>query len=283
MNVLLDSIKEIGILVPVTVYQGDKGYTLIDGERRWRCAKRLNLPTIPAIIQPTPSPLENLLTMFNIHNVRVQWDLMPTALKLAEIRSMLEKAGKRADSRSLSGVTGVSLPTIRRALDLLDLPKKYQDMLLKEAAKPKAQQKITPDLFLEIYKSMRAIERHAPEVFQEVSKRKYVDTMVEKYTGGVVENVVEFRDLSRMARAELAGVRSDEVQPVIKRLVQTKNYSIKDAYKDTVQSAYEQRDLITRADGLTQRLSRLSTGKSLNKDLRGSLQRLRGAIDRLLG
>src|SRR4051794_37212956 len=63
---LLDSIARTGIQVPLTVYE-DRGYVILDGERRWRCAKRLNLKRVPCIIHPKPSKLENLLMMFNIH------------------------------------------------------------------------------------------------------------------------------------------------------------------------------------------------------------------------
>ncbi len=94
MNELLESIREVGIKVPVSVYSDGHKFTLLDGERRWRCAKKLNLKVVPAIVQPKPTRLENLLMMFNIHNVRVDWDLMPMALKLGEVREMLEKEGK---------------------------------------------------------------------------------------------------------------------------------------------------------------------------------------------
>src|SRR4051794_25820591 len=89
MNELLQSIQEVGIRVPISVYADGKKYVLLDGERRWRCSKKLNLPTVPAHIQAKPSRLENLLMMFNIHNVRVDWDIMPMALKLAQVRDML--------------------------------------------------------------------------------------------------------------------------------------------------------------------------------------------------
>src|SRR5688572_14071224 len=90
MNQLLVSIKEVGIRVPLSVYheRGSK-FTLIDGERRWRCARKLNLTSVPVIVYPRPSPLENLLMMFNIHKVRSDWDIMPMALKLDDIRGML--------------------------------------------------------------------------------------------------------------------------------------------------------------------------------------------------
>jgi ParB family chromosome partitioning protein len=91
MQQLMDSIKEVGIKVPVSLYEDGLKFVLLDGERRWRCAKRLNLSVIPAIIQPKPSRLENILMMFNIHNVRVDWDPMPMALKLRDVRELLEK------------------------------------------------------------------------------------------------------------------------------------------------------------------------------------------------
>ena len=51
MERLLVSINTHGIQVPVAVYREDDGYRLIDGERRWRCARKLNLRTVPALIQ----------------------------------------------------------------------------------------------------------------------------------------------------------------------------------------------------------------------------------------
>src|SRR5580704_16423471 len=154
MQQLMDSIKEVGIKVPVSLYQDGSKFVLLDGERRWRCAKKLNLKVVPAIVQPKPTRLENLLMMFNIHNVRVDWDLMPMALKLGEVREMLEKEGKDISPKALAAVTGVRLSTVRRALELLDLPAKYQKLLLREAEKPRNQQRIKADLFIEVYKSM---------------------------------------------------------------------------------------------------------------------------------
>jgi ParB family chromosome partitioning protein len=102
---LMDSIKEVGIRVPVSLYEDGSKFVLLDGERRWRCAKRLNLKLVPAIVQPKPSRLENILMMFNIHNVRVAWDPMPMALKLKLVQELLEKEGTAANASALSAVT----------------------------------------------------------------------------------------------------------------------------------------------------------------------------------
>lgn len=283
MNELLESIREVGIKVPLSVYPDHQRYTLIDGERRWRCAIKLNLPAVPVHIQPKPSPLENLLMMFNIHNVRVDWDLMPMALKLGEVREMLVNEGRKVGPKDLAAITGVRLPTVRRALDLLDLPKKYQKMLLKEAEKPRKEQRIKPDLFIEVYKSLHVIEKYVPEVLGSVSKDQYVDSMVNKYVDNVIDNVVGYRNLSKIARAELAGVSKRHAIPAIIKLVKDDHYSIEQAFEDTVQLAYDQRDLATKLHQIANKLESYSSEEELTDEVRIMLEALRLHIDRLLG
>jgi ParB family transcriptional regulator, chromosome partitioning protein len=282
MNALLDSIGEVGIKVPLSVYRDNKRFVLIDGERRWRCSKKLNLRAVPVIVQPKPSKLENILTMFNIHNVRVDWDLMPMAIKLGEVKRLLEKDGKLASPRHLAGITGVSLPTVRRALDLLELPQRYREMLLREAEKPKDQQRVTVDLFVEVNKSKRVVQKYVPEVFEEVGEEEYVDAMVDKYLGGVVNNVVKFRDISKIARAERAGGNAEHVAPVIVDLVRNSGYKIEEAYKETVEFAYQTRDITSRAIGLLEKLQKVTKRRKLPEDAIEALTRLRSEIDRLL-
>ncbi len=283
MNELLESIKEVGVKVPLIVYQDGSKYTLIDGERRWLCAKRLNLTTVPVHIQPKPSPLENLLIMFNIHNVRIAWDLMPMALKLGEIREMLLKEGQETTPKALAALTGVRLTSVRRALDLLELPKKYQNMLLREAQKPHEDQRVTADLFMEINKSLHTVERHTPEVLNMVTKSEFVDSMVQKYLDRVIDNVVAYRDVSKIARAELAGEDKRGAATAIIRLVKDSAYSITHAFEDTVQAAYERRDLLTRLRGIVARLGQFRAGRRLDEETRQELERLRSEIDRILG
>jgi ParB family chromosome partitioning protein len=283
MNQLLESIQEVGIKVPLSVFPEKGKYTLIDGERRWRCSRKLNLSSVPAIIYPKPTPLENLLMMFNIHNVRLDWDPMPMAIKLNDIRSMLEKEGKDTRPKALAAITGVSPSSIRRALDLLELPKKYQDLLLKEAEKPRNMQRIKPDLFIEINKSLHVVEKYTPTVFRSVTKTQYVHSMVEKYLDRVVDNVTSYREVAKIARAELAGVNKQDATKAIVRLVTAKGYTIDEAYQDTVQAAYEQRDLASRLRTIAEKLTLYKSRSRLSEDVREVLTSLRTEIDRLLG
>ena len=280
---LLESIREVGIRVPISVYADRKRFVLIDGERRWRCALKLNLKEVPAIVQPKPTRLENILMMFNIHNVRVQWDLLPMAYKLQDIQTMLEKEGKSASLRDLATITGLSSSTVKRAYAILALPNRYQNMLIAEGEKPRDQQKITADLFIEINNALRAVERYTPEVLEYVSARKFVDSMFLKYSDGIENNVVNFRNVSKIARAEKTGIRKKKVIPILVNLVKKPKYSIEDAYTDAVGVAYEIRNINSRASALADSLSNYPKRKSLPTELKQSLLRLKNEIERLLG
>ena len=283
MQVLLESIHAVGIKVPLTVYESGQTCRILDGERRWRCAKKLNMRTVPAIIQPKPAPLENLLTMFNIHNVRVDWDMIATAMKLGEVRMILEKQGKAAEIADLAGLTGISKAMVRNCLELLELPKRYRDLLVSEAEKPRNEQRITADLFIEINKSKRVIQTYAPEVFESVTPRQYVDRMVGKYRSGAAKSVTSFRNVSKIARAERAGASRSKAIPILRDLVEDASYSIEDAFQDSVKQAYEQRDIASRADNLLERLVAIKPRKQLSQDVRESLAALRDKITELLG
>src|SRR5688572_10581438 len=73
LKALEESIAHQGILVPLTIYADGQKFFILDGERRWRCAKALGLPRVPVIIQPKPDRLQNLMMMFAIHNARKDW------------------------------------------------------------------------------------------------------------------------------------------------------------------------------------------------------------------
>src|SRR2546427_11415008 len=92
MEILRKSISKVGILVPLLVYKklSDGKYVILDGERRWKCALALELPDVPVNVIPEPTTIQNILTMFNIHNVREQWEITPTALKLEVVMRVLK-------------------------------------------------------------------------------------------------------------------------------------------------------------------------------------------------
>src|SRR6266576_4613392 len=109
LDTLMASIRRYGIQVPISVYADGNHYVLIDGERRWRCARKLNIRHIPALVQPRPSPLQNLLLMFNIHALREQWDYLTIASKLPNVISLFRSEnGKEPNEQELSEITGLT-------------------------------------------------------------------------------------------------------------------------------------------------------------------------------
>src|SRR5438132_1652139 len=66
LNVLRESIKRVGILVPLTVYQEKRTghYVILDGQRRWMCAQQIGLGRIPVNEVAEPTLVQNVVTMF---------------------------------------------------------------------------------------------------------------------------------------------------------------------------------------------------------------------------
>jgi len=64
LKTLQESIARVGILVPLTVYwsKADKSWVILDGQRRWMCAKEVGLKTVPVNEVAEPTPVENIVT-----------------------------------------------------------------------------------------------------------------------------------------------------------------------------------------------------------------------------
>lgn len=269
---LQESIRQYGIQVPIAVFKKGTGYVLIDGERRWRCASKLNLKTIPALIQKEPAALENLLLMFNIHALREQWDLLTIALKLPKIESLIVKEVGRAPTEAeLSTRTGLSRGVIRRCRLLTDLPAKYQTMLLDELKKPKSKQLLSEDLFIEIEKSLKTVMRAMPDIVG--NKDAARDMLVKKYKDKVIDNIVDFRKVAKIARANAVGVNIAKAQGAIKRLLTEPKYSIIQAWNETASEAYAERDIVSKIESLLAKLDEVDAGE-IDEDVREKLEEL---------
>jgi len=182
LETLLGSIRTYGIQVPLTVYQEGKQFVLIDGERRWRCALKLNLRTVPALVQPKPTPLQNLLLMFNIHALREQWDYFTIANKLPAVIELFEsERGYSPNEVELSNATGLTRGQIRRCRLVLALPEKYKDMLRQELLLPKRLQQLTEDFFLEMERSLKTVSARLPDAVPDLDQAR--DALIEKFRG----------------------------------------------------------------------------------------------------
>lgn len=123
---LADSIREIGIVQPITLRQTDEGrYQIIAGERRFRASQLAGKETIPAYIITADD--ESTMEMALVENIQRE-DLNALEIALA-YQKLIEQ--NNLSQEQLSKRVGKGRATIANFLRLLKLPAPVQ-MALKE-------------------------------------------------------------------------------------------------------------------------------------------------------
>jgi ParB family chromosome partitioning protein len=247
---LSQSIAKEGILVPVVVYPEDDFFRLIDGERRFRCALDLGLERVPAVITEAPDPRENLVRMFNIHMVREPWKDMPTAWALEKL---IEETGVTND-RELSDITGLSTEVIKRLRHALELPEEYQDYINKGT--------IPLNFFWELKRYViDPLGKRRPGLAHEFGDREVLDAFVQKRLSGFITDLISLRDVAQIIRIAEREVddptESSVLDDTLRRLVHDEEYTIADAYQDTVEVIVEADKLERRTDNMVKSFERL--------------------------
>ena len=126
LDELADSIRQLGIIQPITVRKAeDEKYIIISGERRWRAAQRANLETLPAYVREVDD--ENLHAMALVENIQRQ-DLNAIEIALG-MQRLLEECNLTQDA--LSEKVGKKRSSVANYLRLLKLPNEVQ-LALKE-------------------------------------------------------------------------------------------------------------------------------------------------------
>jgi ParB family chromosome partitioning protein len=117
LNELAASIKELGIIQPITLRKlGDRRFQIIAGERRFRAAKLAGLTKIPAFIREAGD--EAMLELALVENIQRE-DLDAIEVALSYQRLMEEC---KLTQESLSDRVGKKRSTISNYLRLLRLP-----------------------------------------------------------------------------------------------------------------------------------------------------------------
>ena len=125
MQELIESIKENGIIQPLTIRDLNNGtYELVSGERRFRAAKKLKFSTVPVYIIKVNSD-DDMLKLALIENIQRQ-DL--SSIEEGEGYAMLK--GKFGFSESeISKQVGKNRSTIANKLRLIKLPPDLKNAL----------------------------------------------------------------------------------------------------------------------------------------------------------
>lgn len=283
---LMDSIKRNGVLVPITVYQEREHFVLIDGERRWRCADKLNIKNIPALVQPKPTPLNNLLLMFNIHALREQWDYFTIANKLPVVIELFIREMQREPNEvELSEITGLTRGQIRRCRFLIDLPNHYKEMLVRELALPKQKQQLSEDFFIEMERSLKTVQHRIPSAVKDVNDVR--NSLIDKFRHGVIPNITGFRKLSKIATSvSNLGIKEKKARDAIVRIFDASNSTgIDEVFTEHFELRYDERKVSLSVDSIYEFLlahTSKRTVQVLDAGLVSRLKRLHKLISRVL-
>jgi ParB/RepB/Spo0J family partition protein len=283
LEALQESIASQGILVPLTIYDKGERYIILDGERRWRCALKLGLTSVPTIVQPEPDAVTNIMMMFAIHKARSDWDPLPTAIKLEQLEAILEKRlGTRPTEQQLAAAASLSRGEVRRYRNISALPDLYKKRLLAELEKPRTLQTLTVDHVLESVRGAEALNKYG--VINKSEQNQLANALVDKFASRTLSSTVEPRLLPRIARAvDRAEIGRGSAKRAVMRIVTEEKYTVKDAFRNSVERVDFEHATEKLIDRVVSRLEdHLSRSYELGEGLEESLKRLRGLIRRIL-
>lgn len=246
LHVLQSSIARVGILVPLTVYRerSSGNYVILDGQRRWMCAQKVGLKEIPVNEVAEPTLVQNIVTMFQIHKLRKDWELMPTALKLELLmRELREKKEKR-----LAELTGLDEAVVIRCKKLLSYPKRYQDMMLD--ADP--EERVKADFFIELYPV-----RNDREVgkFPWFSRDKFTDDMLKKVEQKGIKAVTDFRVVKQHINNAVKAGKLSAISKKLREFAEQPSYTPDHLNIESAKVAADALKIFKSADSLYSQIS----------------------------
>ena len=121
---LTDSIREYGVIQPITVRPLEKGYyQIIAGERRWRAARAAGLAEVPVRILPADDRLAMELAL--VENLQRE-DLNPME-EAAGYKTLMDEYGLTQEE--VAGRVQKSRPAVANALRLLGLGQRARKLV----------------------------------------------------------------------------------------------------------------------------------------------------------
>lgn len=191
---LKQNIRLHGVLVPLTVFllPDGKRYGILDGARRHRCCSELwdegKHISIPCNVVSPPDTLAGLLYMFNIHNFREAWELMPTALSLKLVMAELGET----ETKKLSNLTGLSEPQVERCKLLLSV----DEELITLSLDPNPKTRIPSNFWIEASPIVDLVREEIPALYQALGSKGILSKFVEKYRLKKIKSVIHFRRIT---------------------------------------------------------------------------------------
>lgn len=190
---LADSIREIGLQVPINVTQADdKGkYTIIQGERRWRAAKMAGLTTIDVIVRQSPETDTKRILMQLTENIQRD-DMNPFDIAVA-LKELVDAGLKRVDVAKQLGKSAVY---VGRMISLTEMPQELKDFIAERDIR-------SADVMIPIGEQYR---KYGDEFFDELKK-------VEEIRRSKLREIAEMLDKRHAPKPELPAGEEETEKP----------------------------------------------------------------------
>lgn len=117
---LADSIRQLGLIQPITVKRDGQKFVIISGERRWRASEKAGLEVVPAYIREVDDA--TLHAMALVENIQRE-DLNAIEISLG-MQRLVEECGLTQEA--LAERLGKKRSTVANYLRLLNLPDEIQ-------------------------------------------------------------------------------------------------------------------------------------------------------------
>ena len=195
---LADSIKELGVIQPITLRKmEDDTYQIIAGERRFRASQIAGKATIPAYILKADD--EDTMEMALIENIQRE-DLNALEIALA-YQQLIEQ--HNLSQEQLSKRIGKSRATIANFIRLLKLPAAIQ-MALKEKT-----------IDIGHAKALLSLDSHSEQIklFHDIEENGYTVREVEE----IVRRMKEGKEAQSVKQKKVADKKQNEVYHQLKK------------------------------------------------------------------
>jgi ParB family transcriptional regulator, chromosome partitioning protein len=259
LKTLEDSIRRVGVLVPLTVFQatGSTKFTILDGQRRWICAQRIGLTEVPINAVAEPTTAQNIVTMFQIHKLRKDWELMPTALKLGVL--MVELNETR--DGPLADLTGLDTAVVTRCKKLLWYPDVYQEMML--YADP--EDRVKADFFIELYAILT--DRVVNKAIW-YDRDKLIQIFLFKYQNRIsgFKAITDFRKIKQYISIARAANQEDEIIDRLDKFIKNDDMLISDLEIDTARVHKYASKIVRSITKLGEELEALNTDEFVGEE-----------------
>jgi ParB/RepB/Spo0J family partition protein len=274
---LADSIKQQGVLVPLTVYEHKEGsstHVLLDGERRLRAAKLINLPKVPVWVIPEPTGTENTVRMFNIHMLREEWEELPVAWALERL---IQETGI-TETADLHKLTGLSVDRIRNIKILLAFPKSEQKLV--------ADGKLSFNYLIELQKNVLGKLEKADDNLLGSKGREVRQAFIKKYLTDVDTDPIALRQVGKLIdTARVEGNVGARARSALLKLLAEPKMTVEEAYEMGAAASVELRRVLRDIEQLPERLQVVARSKidpSEEKVFKTALRKLQKVIADLL-